>query len=115
MTYYVRNGKWRGERSQYTSYGTLQEARIAAANLLNHEYYDYDSVPIYIKKNNRYSIYSFVREIIGDYEGEDENVPVKSMKFVYRTPSGIECLMDGKGNLGKTKWRAWFNPEYAKY
>lgn len=116
MAYYIRNAKWNGtSKPEYTSYTTLQEARVAAIGLLNNEYYDYESVPIYVKKNNRYSIYSFVREVIGSYEGENEDIPVGPMRYVYRTSGGKECLMGRKGNLGKTSWKAWFKPEYARY
>ncbi len=117
MAYYVRNAKWwnRESKSEYTSYSTLSEARVAAARLLSHEYYDGESVPIYIKKSNRYSIYAFVREVIGSYEGEDEDIPVGSSKFVYRTASGTECLMSKSGELGKTRWRSWFKLEYPRH
>ena len=110
MTYYVRDAKWinKSSKSQFSGYTTLQVAKQSAISLLNYEYYDYQTVPIFVKKGNRYVIHSYVRYANDEGEGEDWDIPKGNYNYVYRTPSGIEYLMTRNGELSKTHWKAYF-------
>lgn len=110
MAYYVRDAKWinNSSKSQFSGYTTLQVAKQSAISLLNNEYYDSETVPIFVKKGNRYVIHSYVRYAKDDGEGEDWDIPTGNYRYVYRTPSGIEYLMAKNGDLSKTHWKAYF-------
>lgn len=120
MIYYVRDARWKDKSSKslYSGYTTLESAKKAALTLLRNQYYDFETVPIFVKKSNRYVIHSFVRYANDEGEGEEWDIPLGNYRYVYRTPAGVEYFMSTDGKLSKTHWKAYYkiySSDYSAY